>query len=68
MTRTASRTYKPRRENGLRQALLFEDGYGNWGWWCPRCSRPGVFIKQDGFTSEKGARKAAGRHEKRRNH
>ncbi len=56
------------RETGLKVAVLFEDGYGHWGWICWRCSRSDVRIQQDGFATRGGARKAARDHEKRRGH
>lgn len=67
MTRTASRVSRPK-DNGLKIALVFQDGYENWGWWCPRCTRSGVTIAQDGFKTRDGARRSAVKHETRRGH
>lgn len=61
-------TGKKDRETGLKTAVLFEDGYGHWGWVCWRCSRRDVQIQQDGFNTRGGAREAAHKHEKRRGH
>ena len=58
--------HKPKKERGLRKALLYDDGYGNWGWWCPdlTCSPDADNITgDDHYTTREGARKAAHRHE-----
>ena len=56
-------------KTGLRQALLYEDDVdGTWGWWCPKCSRPELVIKQDGYVSRDKARRSAAKHEQRRGH
>lgn len=57
---------KPKRDSGLRVALLYEDGYGNWGWWCPtrECSPTAAVLGKDGFKTRDGARRAAQNHEK----
>lgn len=68
MTRQATTETEVRRTNGLTTAVLFENGYGVWGWQCWKCSRPGVLIMQDGFETRDGARRAAQKHEKRRGH
>jgi hypothetical protein len=62
--------HKPKREAGLRVALIYEDGYGNWGWWCPNriCSPGETVCGNDGFKTRGGARDAAHAHEKRRSH
>lgn len=66
MTRQASTVYAPRRENGLKTTLLYEDGYGNWGWWCPTrvCSPTADVCGKDGYKTRDGARRAAQVHEK----
>jgi hypothetical protein len=56
-----------KRDTGLRVTLLYEDGYGNWGWWCPsRTCTPGTetVCGKDGFKTRDGARRAAQTHEK----
>jgi hypothetical protein len=60
--------HKPKKDTGLKQALLFEDGYDRWGWWCPKCTRPGLLISQDGYVSRDKARRSAHKHEARRGH
>lgn len=67
MTRTASRVSRPR-DNGLKIALVFQDGYENWGWVCWRCTRPGVHIGHEGYKTRDGARRSAVQHETRRGH
>ena len=58
--------HKPKRDSGLRITLLYEDGYGNWGWWCPAraCSPAADVLGKDGFKTRDGARRAAQGHEK----
>jgi hypothetical protein len=68
VTTKALTATKQRRDNGLKVALLFEDGYGNWGWVCWTCTRPEVHIGQDDFATRGSARRAAHGHELRRGH
>lgn len=47
--------------------LVYEDGYGKWGWWCPKCTphtpNPEV-VGNDGYKTRDGAGRAAQNHEK----
>lgn len=58
-------------QTGLNKALVYEDGYLNWGWWCPdkNCSPDADNLtQQDGFKNRDNARRAAHRHEKEAGH
>lgn len=60
-------SYTKTRGSGTEVALVYQDGYGNWGWWCPRCTPDTPYaepVGQDGFKTRDGARRAAKDHEK----
>lgn len=60
----------PTTQRPLTTTLIYVEEYDSdgWGWWCPKCTRPGVFIGVSGFVSSAKARRAAGKHEDRRGH
>jgi hypothetical protein len=64
---SVAQPYKPKNETGLTLALLYEDGYGHWGWWCTdRACSPGAdVLGKEGFKSRDTAREAAKKHEQK---
>lgn len=57
------------RDRGLVEAYLYFDDKTQWGWICWKCSHGKPFtVKQNGFKTRDGARRAGKQHEKRRGH